>query len=77
MMPRFSTRLVVRASASLLICREVSHEMFLSPRSLRIPDALAVRMNWILTDSRDSEVSVACALVLPVTISRDQEYFER
>ena len=44
MMPRFSTRLIVSASASLFSWRDVSQEMFLSPRNLRIPDARTARM---------------------------------
>jgi hypothetical protein len=38
MMPRFLTRLIFSAAASLFSWRDVSQEMFLRPRSPRIPD---------------------------------------
>jgi hypothetical protein len=58
MMPCLPTRLMVRALASLCSWRDVSQEMFLSPRNLRIPDFPTARMASVYQTAPDGEVPV-------------------
>ncbi len=67
MMPRFLTRLIVSASASLLSWRDVSQEMFLSSRNLRTPDTRAARIASIYQNPRTALSWHSTRLVLYIT----------